>query len=167
MKEVLRREGKVGRESKRKYEATLSYFERLQQRHQILEVERDSLKSSNEALSKEKGSLENKVAELELQKTTAEGKAKHYETQVAALEAQKDSLEFLLKLANEQRTDIESFTKHSLMLRSKIYQMQLQIVDEMLKVWQVESRLEEIVSTTYYFLDMTQDILEILQGRLT
>ena len=37
MKEVWRKEEKVGRESKRKYEATLSYFERLQQGHQILE----------------------------------------------------------------------------------------------------------------------------------
>ena len=36
----------------------------------------------------------------------------------------------------------------------------------MLKVQQVETRLEEIVSTTSYFLDRTQDILEILQGRL-
>ena len=74
MKEVLRKEEKVGRESKRKYEATLSEFERFQQRHQILEAERDSLKLSIEELNKEKGSLENKVAELELQKTTAEGK---------------------------------------------------------------------------------------------
>ena len=100
MKEVLRKEENVGRESKIKYEATLSDFERLRHRHQILEVERDSLKSSNEELIKEKGSLENKVADLELQKTTTEGKAKHYETQVAALEAQKDSLEVLLKVEN-------------------------------------------------------------------
>ena len=97
MKEVLRKQAKVGRESKRKYEATLTEFERIQQRHHILETEWDSLKSSNEELSKEKGSLENKVAELELQKTTAEGKAKHYETQVAALETEKDSLEVSLK----------------------------------------------------------------------
>ena len=45
--------------------------------------------------------------------------------------------------------------------------MQLQIVEEMLKVEQVETRLEEIMSTAYYFLDRTQDILEILQGHLT
>ena len=43
----------IERESK----ATLSEFERLQQRHQILEAQRDSLKSSIEELSKEKGSL--------------------------------------------------------------------------------------------------------------
>ena len=80
MKEVLKKEEKVGRDSKRKYEATLSCFERMQQGHKILEEERDSLKSSNEELSKEKGILENKVAELELQKTTAEQKEKQYET---------------------------------------------------------------------------------------
>ena len=72
----------IERESK----ATLSEFGRLQQRHQILEAERDSLKSSIEELSKEKGSLENKVAELQMQNTTTEGKSKLYETQVVALE---------------------------------------------------------------------------------
>ena len=40
MKEVLRKEEKVGRESKRKGRKSVgSEFERLQQRHQILEVE--------------------------------------------------------------------------------------------------------------------------------
>ena len=36
----------------------------------------------------------------------------------------------------------------------------------MLKVQQVEIRLEEIVSTTSYLLDRTQDILEVLQRRM-
>ena len=45
--------------------------------------------------------------------------------------------------------------------------MKLQIEEEMLKVQQVETRLEEIVSTASYILDRTQDILEILQGRMT
>ena len=39
IKEVPRKEEKVGRESKIKYEATLSEFERFQQRHHILEAE--------------------------------------------------------------------------------------------------------------------------------
>ena len=54
MKEVLRKDERVGRESKRKYEATLSDFEKLQQGHQTLEEECDSLKLSNEDLNKEK-----------------------------------------------------------------------------------------------------------------
>ena len=36
----------------------------------------------------------------------------------------------------------------------------------MLKVRQVEARLEEIMSTASHFKDKTQDILEILQGHL-
>ena len=39
MKEVSRKKEKLGREYKRKYEATLSWLERFQQRHQILEAE--------------------------------------------------------------------------------------------------------------------------------
>ena len=45
--------------------------------------------------------------------------------------------------------------------------MQLRIVEDMFKFQQVETRLEEIVSTTSYVLDRSQDILEIIQGRLT
>ena len=78
------------------------------------------------------------------------------------MEGQKDSLEVLLKAANDQRTDIKSLTKHALMVRYKIYQMQLQIVDEMLKGCQLEARLKEISGIASHFKDKTQDVLEIL-----
>ena len=52
------------------------------------------------------------------------------------------------------------------MLRKKIHQIQLQIEDETCKVQQIDTRLEEIVNTTSYFLDRTRDILEILKGRM-
>ena len=45
--------------------------------------------------------------------------------------------------------------------------MQLQMMEERFKVQQIDIRLEEIVNTTSYFLDRTQDILETLQGRMT
>ena len=41
------------------------------------------------------------------------------------------------------------------------------MAEDMLKVQQVEIRLEEIVCTPSYYLDRTQDILEVLQGRMT
>ena len=41
------------------------------------------------------------------------------------------------------------------------------MVEERFKVQQIDIRLEEIVSTTLYFLDRTQDMLETLQGRMT
>ena len=50
MKEILRKEERVGKESKRKYDAILSDFEKLQQDYHILEEERDSLKLSNTTL---------------------------------------------------------------------------------------------------------------------
>ena len=67
----------------------------------------------------------------------------------------------------EQKVDIEPLKKHALMLRKKIHQMQLQMVEERFQVQQIEIRLEEIVNTASYFLDRTQDILETLQGRMT
>ena len=54
MKKVLRKEGRVDRESKRKYEATLSDYEKLQQDHRSIREERDELKLSNMAIEKEK-----------------------------------------------------------------------------------------------------------------
>ena len=66
----------------------------------------------------------------------------------------------------EQKADIRPLKKHALMLRKKVHQIQLQIEDERCKVQQIDPRLEEIVSTTSYFLDRTQDILEILKGRM-
>ena len=41
------------------------------------------------------------------------------------------------------------------------------MLEERFKVQQIDIRLEEIVNTTSYFLDRTQDILETLQGRMT
>ena len=75
MKEVLRKEEKVGRESKRKYEATLSDYENLQQDYQILGEERDNLKQSNMALDKEKKKLESEVVEMEVQKSATDQQA--------------------------------------------------------------------------------------------
>ena len=93
------------------------------------------------------------MAELEMQKNTTEGKAKLYETQLLALENQKTSLEVSLKTTMKQKIDIEPLKKHALTLRSKIHQMQLQMAEEMLKVQQVEIRLEEIINIASYFLD--------------
>ena len=41
------------------------------------------------------------------------------------------------------------------------------MVEEIFKVQQINIILEEIVNTSSYFLDRTQDILETLQGRMT
>ena len=142
-------------------------FGKIQEGYLVLEAERDNLRLSIEELNEEKGKLEYKVTELEVQRTTAEGKAKLYETQIVALEDQKNSVEVSLKIAMEQEADVEPLQKHALMIKNKIHQMQLQMVEERFKVQQIEIRLKEIINTTSYFLDRTQDILETLQGRMT
>ena len=67
----------------------------------------------------------------------------------------------------EQKVDIEPLKKHDLILRNNIHQIQIQIEEERFKVQQIDIRLEEIVDTTSYFLDRTQDILENMRGRMT
>ena len=110
--------------------------------------------------------MESKVTELGIEKATTEDKEKQYQTQITALEEHKNSLTALLKSAMEQKADIRPLKEHVLMLRKRIHKKQLHIEDERCKVLQVDTMLEEIISTTSYFLDRTQDILEILKGRM-
>ena len=89
-------------------------------------------------LIKEKGELEKKIGVLEARKSTADKQAKQCEAQVAGLEAHKSALEVLLKTANEQKEDIAPLKKEALFLRNKIYQMQVQIAEEVFKFKQIE-----------------------------
>ena len=85
---------------------------------------------------------------------------------MAALEEQNTSLTASLKDALEQKTDIQPLKEHVLIQRKRIHQIQIRIVDERCKILQIDTRLEEIIDTTSYFLDRSQDILEILKGRM-
>ena len=125
------------------------------------------MKLANMNLDREKQELESKKVEMEAQKATTEQQVEQYEVQIAGLEARNSSFEVLLKARNDQKTDLEPLTKHALLLRGGIYQMQVQIAEEVFKVRQVEARLQEISVTTTDFKDKTQEVLEVIQGRLT
>ena len=56
--------------------------------------------------------------------------------------------------------------EHVLIQRKTIHQIQIGIEDERCKILQIDTRLEEIIDTTSYFLDRSQDILETLKGRM-
>ena len=47
-----------------------------------------------------------------------------------------------------------------------MHQLQVAIEEERCKVLQVDSRLEEILETSSYFVDRSQDILEVLSGMM-
>ena len=129
MKEVLRKEERVGRESKRKYEATLSDYEKLQQDYQILGEERDTLKLLNMTLDREKHNLERKMEEVEAQKSTVDQQEEQYKALITELEAQNSSLELLLKAYNEQKMDITPLRKHALLIRGKMYHVLVKLVE--------------------------------------
>ena len=50
------------------------------------------------------------------------------------LEAQNSSLEVLLKVTNERNMDITPIREHSLLFRGKIYQVQVELAEEVLKL---------------------------------
>ena len=47
-----------------------------------------------------------------------------------------------------------------------MHQLQVAIEEESCKILQVDNRLEEILETSSYFVDKSQDILEVLTGRM-
>ena len=75
MKDTLRKEQGEGREAKRKYDATLSDLERLQEAYQVLEVERDPLVLPNNIISWEKKYLQGNIAGPETQRASADKEA--------------------------------------------------------------------------------------------
>ena len=63
-------------------------------------------------------------------------------------------------------TDVQTLKEYVPAQRKKIHQLQVCIEEERCKIVQIDSRLEEILDTTSYFVDRSQDILEILTGRI-
>ena len=82
------------------------------------------------------------------------------------MEGQNASLTTSLKDAMEQKTDVQPLKEHVVSQRKKIHQLQVCIEEERCKIVQIDSRLEEILDTTSYFVDRSQDILEVLTGRI-
>ena len=56
--------------------------------------------------------------------------------------------------------------EHVLAQRRRINQLKIHIEEERCKILQIDSRLEEILDTTSYFVDRSQEVLKILTGRI-
>ena len=95
-----------------------------------------------------------------------EEKEKQFQVQVADFEGQITSLVALLKDASEKQTNIQPLKEHVLAQRRRMHWLQVSIEEERCKVLQIDNRLEEILETTSYFVDRSQDILEVLTGRI-
>ena len=51
-------------------------------------------------------------------------------------------------------------------LKDKMLQLQTAVEEERCKVLQIDGRLEEILETSSYFVDRSQDVLEVLTARM-
>ena len=87
VKETLMKERGEVLEMKRKHEATLSEFERLQEAYQVLELEKEALVLSNTIIDGEKKDREGNISGLEAQRATTDKQAEELKAQVVDLEA--------------------------------------------------------------------------------
>ena len=83
------------------------------------------------------------------------------------LQEQISSLTTALEKAKEQQVDLQPFKEHVLAQKAKMLQLQTAIEEERCKVLQIDGRLEEILETSSYFVDRSQDVLEVLTARMT
>ena len=101
-----------------------------------------------------------------MQKTTLEAREKQSQEQEAKIQEQITSLTAALKEAKEQQVNLQPFKEHVLAQKAKMLQLQTAIEKKRCKVLQVYGRLEEILETSSYFVDRSQDILEVLTARM-
>ena len=81
------------------------------------------------------------MVEMEVHKYIVDQQIEKYKVWIMKLEAQNSSLEVLLKEANEWKVDIEPLRDHALLLRGKIYEVQVKLDEEVFKIKKVEDRL--------------------------
>ena len=118
-------------------------------------------------LKMEKERLLGKVEELEeQQKIILEASEIHTQEKEKKHQEHISSLTAALEEAREQQVNLQSFKEHVLAKKAKMLQLQTAIEGERCKVLQVDSRLEEILETSSYFVYRSQDVLEVLTARM-
>ena len=115
----------------------------------------------------EKEQLLGRIEGLEQQKTTLEASEKQAQEQELKLQEQISSLTTALEEAREQQVDLQPFNEHVLAQKAKMLQLQTAIEEERCKVLQIDGRLEKILETSSYFVDRSQDVMEVLTARMT
>jgi len=88
------------------------------------------------------------------------------DSQVQELKGQLASLTTDLEAAKEQQVDLQPFKEYILAQKAQILQLQMALEEERCKVLQIDIRLEEIMETSSYFIDRSQEVLEVLSARM-
>ena len=95
-----------------------------------------------------------------------EASEKQAQEQEMKLQEQISSLTTALEEAKEQQVDLKPFKEHVLVQKAKMFQLQTAMEEERCKVLQIDGRLEEILETSSYFVDRSQDVMEVLTARM-
>ena len=85
---------------------------------------------------------------------------------VKELKGQLASLTAELEAAREQQVDLQPIKEHILAQKAKVLHLQTALEEERCQVLQIDSQLEEILETASYFVDRSQEILEVLTTRI-
>ena len=72
------------------------------------------------------------------------------------------ALNTTLEVAREHHVDLQPLKQYVLTEKTKMVQLQTAVEKERCKVLQIDNRLEEIMETASFFVDRSQDILEVL-----
>ena len=67
-----------------------------------------------------------------------------------------------MKATNERKMDIAPLRDHIVLLRGKIYQVQVNLAEDVYRIKQVEDRLHEISMISIKFKARTQEITETI-----
>ena len=67
---------------------------------------------------------------MEMQKSATNQQEEEHRVRISELEAHKSSLEVILKESNVRKIDIKLLREHALLLRRKIYQVQVKLTEE-------------------------------------
>ena len=108
--------------------------------------------------------MREKVEDLEAQQYII------YESNTAYTRELKEQLACLtaeLEIEKEHKVDLQPFKEYILVQKAKMLQLQTALEEERCKVLQMDSKLEEIIKTSSYFVDRSQDVLEVLNARTT
>ena len=96
--------------------------------------------------------MREKIEDLEEQQNVI------YESNATYVKELKEQLE----VAKEQQVDLQPTKEHIQAQKAKVLHLQTALEEERCQILQVDSRLEEILETASYFVDRSQDILEVL-----
>ena len=136
-------------EERQAQETTQEFLEQVQAEDQELKKEKEQLLAKVEDLEEQLKILlqANDMHTLELRK--------EHQEQISALNT-------ALEVAREQQVDLQPLKQHVLTQKTKMLQLQTIVEKERCKVLQIDDRLEKILETASFFVDRSQDILEVL-----